>query len=101
MQLKRLYRARATFWAINQSQPFQAFGKPSFCRMFEPLHTDWEKITAAGHSKNIRESVYRLEKIAKDAIKTKIGSHNGLWTTGYGTGPNETSSTITGTHGSV
>jgi hypothetical protein len=45
--IKKLYKAKAVFWAIEQGIPFTAFDQPSFRTMFEPFHVDASKIVTA------------------------------------------------------
>ena len=87
--IQKIFKARATYWAIDQYQPFQAFNKDSFRNMFEPLHTDWKKIVATANAKSVRESVYRLGKLAKDATSIEMVRHKGSWTADHWTGPDK------------
>ena len=95
-ELKRIFKARAVYFCIEQSIPFTLFDKPSFRAMLEPFHPDAPKIVKAANSKSIREGVLRLGELAKEATKLEMKNHRGSWTTDHWTGPkNETYTTTT------
>lgn len=93
---KKIFRAKATFFAIDQAQPFSLFGKASFRAMFSSFHPDADKIVQSANPKSIREGVARLGELAKAATHKEMKGKVGNWTTDHWTGPNnETYSTTT------
>ena len=66
--------------------------------MFEPLHVDSKKITDSGNGRAVRKEVYKLGKIAKDAVLIEIQDHEGSWTSDHWTGSKGETFTTTTYH---
>ena len=94
-QITVMYKARATWYEIDQVPPFSTFDKPLFRAIFAPLYINAKNISAAANTHAMREEVYTHGVMAKDAVVLEIGTFKG-WSSDHWTAPSrETYTTAT------
>jgi len=97
-QISAMYLSKATWWSVNQAVPLSTFDHPSYRAMFDPFHSQADKIVAGTNRKSVRESTYRLGVMAKDATRLEMESNKGSWTCDHWTGPSKETYTTTTYH---
>ena len=83
---------------VDKCKPFDDFGSASFRAMFEPFHPDAKTIVKSANRASIRESVYRLGLMTKQATEIEMKKHRGSWTSDHWTGHDDVNYTTTTYH---
>ena len=97
--IMEMYKAKATWFAIDQLVPFRVFDKPSFRAMFGPFHVSSASITKTGNMNAIREEVYKYGVMAKDAVGLEMENKTGVsWTSDHWTTTKNETITTTSCH---
>lgn len=95
--LKKQLIYRATNWVIDKCVPFTMLESPSFRAMFLPFHAAAHKITTISADR-IREEIFNLGTLAKEAADIELALHMGSWTSDHWTGNDDATYTTTTFH---
>ena len=79
VHIRDMFKARATWYAIDQTASFTSFDKHLFRAMFAPLHADAENTTTSTNSNTIYEQVYTYGVMAKVVLTFEMGARRRCW----------------------